>query len=124
MSRASRRREHMSGMLGRLPPQQAGAIVVAGFISALMVIILDIALAAVLARSIQRGWRERQRGLASAVQAGSNPALIGLVGALAVHEVVRAVVFRAIIRPALTRSEPSPPLPPDRCRTFAGTRSQ
>jgi hypothetical protein len=111
MSRGSRRQEQLSAIVARLPAEQAGAIVAAGFITALATVTLDLALAVVLSRSVRRGWRERHRGAASAVRAGLNPQLIGLVGALAVHEVMRAVIFRAMIRPALAHAEPGPPPP-------------
>jgi hypothetical protein len=62
----------------------------------------------VLSRSILRSWRARQDGLGAAVQAGVSSALIGLVGAMAVNELVRAVVFRTLIRPALSRAESAP----------------
>jgi hypothetical protein len=101
----------MSAIFARLPPEQAGAIVAAGFITALTTLTLDLALAVVLARSIRRGWRERHHGAASAVRAGLNPQLIGLAGALVMHEVVRAVIIRAMIRPALAHTEPGPPPP-------------
>jgi hypothetical protein len=116
MSRGSRRHGQMPAIAGRLPPEQAGAIVVAGFITALATVTLDLALAVVLARSVGRGWRERHRGAASAVRAGVNPGLIGLAGALVVHEVVRAVIFRAMIRPALAHAEQGPSRLRDRCQ--------
>jgi multidrug efflux pump subunit AcrB len=59
----------MSAIAGRLPPEQAGAIVLAAFLTALTTVTLDVALAVVLARSVRRGWRERHRGAASAVRA-------------------------------------------------------
>jgi hypothetical protein len=111
MSRGSRRQGQMSAIVARLPPEQAGAIVLAGFLTALATVTLDVALAVVLSRSVRRGWRERHRGAASAVRAGVNPGLIGLAGALVVHEIVRAVIFRAMIRPALAHAEPGPPPP-------------
>jgi len=73
----------MAAIVARLPPEQAGAIAAAGFITALATVTLDVALAVVLARSVRRGQRERRRGAASAVRAGLNPQLIGLAGALA-----------------------------------------
>lgn len=57
MSRGSRRQGQMSAVAGRLPPEQAGAIVVAGLITALATATLDAALAVVLPRSVRRGWR-------------------------------------------------------------------
>jgi hypothetical protein len=102
MSRASRRWEQLGRLQRNLPPEYAGAVVWLGIIYAPAVIVIDLSLAAVLSRSILRSWRARQGGLAAAVQAGVSPSLIGLVGAMAVNELVRAVVFRTLIRPALT----------------------
>jgi hypothetical protein len=116
MSRASRRREQARQVLGNLPPEQAGLIVALGVIYAPAVVILDLTLAAVLSRSLLRSWRARQHGLGSALRAGVNPALIGLVGALTVNEVIRALVLRTLIRPAFNRaahsgSQAQPPSP-------------
>jgi hypothetical protein len=108
MSRAARRREQLGRLQRNLPPEYGGAVVWLGMIYAPAVIIIDLSLAAVLSRSILRSWRARRDGLAAAVQAGVSPALIGLVGAMAVNELVRAVVFRTLIRPALTRAESAP----------------
>lgn len=71
------------------------------------VMILDVALAVVLSRSVLRSWHARQGGLVSALRAGVNPALIGRVGALIVNEVIRVLVIRSIIRPALNRAASS-----------------
>jgi hypothetical protein len=108
MSRAARRREQLARLQRNLPSEYAGALVWLGIIYAPAVIIIDLSLAAVLSRSLVRSWRARQDGLAAAVQAGVSPALIGLVGAMAMNELVRAVVFRTLIRPALTRGESAP----------------
>lgn len=80
MSRASRRGEQLRQLFGPLPPQQAGALFTLGRIYAPAVVSLDLALAAVLSRSVLRSWQARQSGLASAIRAGVNPALIGPVG--------------------------------------------
>ena len=108
MSRAARRREQVSRLQRNLPPEYAGALVWLGMIYAPAVIIIDLSLAAVLSRSILQSWQARQDGLAAAAQAGVSPALIGLVGAMALNELVRAVVFRTLIRPTLTRAESAP----------------
>jgi len=108
MSRASRR-EQLRRVYGNLPPERTGAMVAVGFANALMVITVDLALAAVLSRAVVRGWHARQQGLATAVRAGVSPWLIGLLGAMVMNELVRAVVARTLIRPALASAESSPP---------------
>ncbi len=108
MGRAARRREQLGRLQRNLPQEYAGAVVWLGIIYAPAVIIIDLSLAAVLSRSILRSWRARRDGLRAAVRAGINPALLGLLGALAVNELVRALVFRTLIRPALTRLESVP----------------
>ena len=102
MSRRSRRSEQWAQLLDSLPAERAGFMVVLGMMYAPAVIILDLALAVVLSRSIRRSWHARQDGLVTALRAGADPALIGLVGALAVNEVVRALVFRTMIRPVVS----------------------
>ena len=101
MSRASCRREQLRQLFDTLPPDRSGAAVMLGLSYAPAVIILDVALAGVLSRAAFRSWQARHDGLASALRTGVNPTLIGLVGALTVNEVIRALVFRAMIRPAI-----------------------
>jgi hypothetical protein len=108
MSRASRRREQLDRLQRNLPSEYASVLVWLGMVYAPSVIIIDLSLAAVLSRSLLRSWRARQDGPAAALQAGVSPALIGLVGAMALNELVRAVVFRTLIRPALTRTASAP----------------
>lgn len=79
-----------------------------GFITAVTVVILDLVLAVTLSRAVARGWRARHDGLVSALRAGVNPWLIGLVGAMIVDQILRALVIRALVRPALKRIESSP----------------
>jgi len=106
MSRRSLRSEQLAQLVDSLPPERAGFMVALGVMYAPAVIILDLALAARLSRSVLRGWHFRQDGLASAVRAGVDPALIGLVSALTVNEVIRALVYRTMIHPALNRVAP------------------
>jgi hypothetical protein len=111
MGRRSRR-QRAKQVFDTLSPEQVAAVMVVGMINGLVAMVLDIALAVVLTRSARQSWRERQRGPVVALRAGLSPALIGLVGALAVHEVVRAVVIRVVIRPAPGGSASNPPPEP------------
>lgn len=108
MGRTSRRREQLRRVQENLTSEQTRILVGLGILNALVVVGLDTALAVMLARSIRRGRRERQRGLAGAVQAGATPGLIGLAGAMSVNELIRAMMIRALVRPALNRTESSP----------------
>ena len=107
MSRASRRRrEQLSRAFRRLPPEQRGAMALAGFVNAIPVVGLGVVMAAMLARSVRGAWRERQRGPAGAVRAGVTPGLIELAGAMSVNGVIKDAVFRAILDPELNSAEP------------------
>ena len=108
MSRASRRRDQFSRLQDNLPPERMETIFGLGVVTALTVVILNLVLAVTLSRAVVRGWRARHDGLASALRAGVNPWLIGLVGATIVSESLRALVLRALVRPALKRIESSP----------------
>ena len=104
MSRASRR-DQLRRTYDSLSPEQQRVVVGLGIIYAPAVVILQLVLAVTLSRAVARGWRVRERGLAAAIRAGWNPWLVGLVGAMTLNELVRAVVLRPLIRPALNPSE-------------------
>jgi len=106
------RRARQLARIEALTDHERGIVVLAGLGNAVVVTVMEAALAVMAVRAVRRGWRHRQLGPARAAAAGLVPDAgwaVGLVGA----EVAIQVWARRLVNRRLAAHAASPlPVPP------------